>query len=133
MVIRSLIKLVLFSTTIYLAKELGVWDDPIEPTTNKLGIEAEEPLETKNSNDKPEERTDIGATISKELQKKKQDLEKKFCPKDSTCYSPSKPLGETIGEAFSKTWVALKGIPSYWGATFERIGARICQFFRGDK
>ncbi|KQS62388.1 uncharacterized protein LOC26526475 [Drosophila erecta] len=133
MIMRRLMKLVLFSSTIYLVKELGVWDEPIKPTSSKLGIEAEEPLKTKNSNDKPQEGTDIGTTISKELLKKKEDLEKKFCPKGTFCEPPPKPLGETIGEAFSKTWVALKGIPSYWSATFEKVGVRICQFFRGDK
>ncbi|XP_033155917.1 uncharacterized protein LOC117138149 [Drosophila mauritiana] len=133
MILNRLIKLVLFSSTIYLVKALGVWEEPFEARNSTLGKEGEEPLETKNSNDKSEEGTDIGATISKELQKKKEDLEKKFCPKGTFCEPPPKPLSKTVGEALSNTWGVLKGIPSYWSETFETVGARICQFFRGDK
>nr|XP_016996762.2 uncharacterized protein LOC108057132 [Drosophila takahashii] len=127
MIVHRFIKLVLFASTFYLAKELGVWEDP------------EEPLETESSNEPTLEKkspdyqnTFFDDEDKRKLQRKKEDLEKKFCPRGSICEPPPKPLSETIGDALYDTWLALKKIPPYWSRAAESMGATICRFFKGD-
>ncbi|KAI8039652.1 uncharacterized protein LOC128254337 [Drosophila gunungcola] len=144
MFLNRFIKLVLLAGTFYLGKELGVWDDP-EPVELKGSIppprlETEETVDTESSSEKKvdkKEKTEYQNTFfddedKRKLQRKKEDLEKKFCPRGSICEPPPKPLSESVGDALYDTWLALKKIPSYWSRAAENLGNTICRFFKGD-
>jgi len=69
----------------------------------------------------------------RKLKRKKEDLEKKFCPRGSICEPPPKPLSESVGDALYDTWLALKKIPSYWSSAAESLATSICRFIKGDR
>ncbi|XP_017078485.1 uncharacterized protein LOC108112750 [Drosophila eugracilis] len=138
MILQKLIKFVLFAGSFYLGKELGVFEDPIEPNTPRLEVE---PFEAEsNQSGQPEEKKSpdnkhvfFDEEDKRKLKRKKEEMEKKFCPKGSICEPPPKPLGESIGDALYDTWLALKKIPSYWRETADSMADTICRFFKGDK
>ncbi|XP_017049570.1 uncharacterized protein LOC108093798 [Drosophila ficusphila] len=137
MVVQRFIKFVLFAGTFYLAKELGVWEDPVEPDVN---MEKEGSVETESSTEQPAERKSpdfkkafFDEEDKRKLQRKKEELEKKLCPKGSICEPPPKSLSESIGEALYDTWLALKKIPPYWMEAAENVAESICRLIKGDK
>ncbi|XP_016946965.1 uncharacterized protein LOC108022508 [Drosophila biarmipes] len=141
MILHRLIKFVLFAGTFYLGKELGGWDDPVEAEIGKPKLETEDPVgtESSSSDQSAEKKThDFQNTFfddedKRKLQRKKEDLEKKLCPRGSICEPPPKPLSESVGDALYDTWLALKKIPSYWSRAAESMATSICRLFKGDK
>ncbi|XP_037716668.1 uncharacterized protein LOC119551404 [Drosophila subpulchrella] len=141
MILHRLIKFVLFAGTFYLGKELGGWDDPVEPEIGKLKLETEDSVETESSSGGQSvekkvpnfQNTFFDDEDKRKLKRKKEDLEKKFCPRGSICEPPPKPLSESVGDALYDTWLALKKIPSYWSSAFESMATSICRLIKGDR
>ncbi|XP_016988749.1 uncharacterized protein LOC108051238 [Drosophila rhopaloa] len=139
MILNRFLKFVLFAGTFYLGKELGVWDDPVELKSSTPIQETDETVETESSREKTVEKKGpdyhnsfFDEEEKRKLQRKKEDMEKKLCPKGSICEPPPKPLSESVGEALYDTWLALKKIPSYWSRAAESMADSICRFFKGD-
>jgi len=141
MILHRLIKFVLFAGTFYLGKELGGWDDPVEPEIGKPKLETEDSVETESSSGGQSvekkvpsfQNTFFDDEDKRKLKRKKEDLEKKFCPRGSICEPPPKPLSESVGDALYDTWLALKRIPSYWSSAAESLATSICRFIKGDR
>nr|XP_016928686.1 uncharacterized protein LOC108009121 [Drosophila suzukii] len=141
MILHRLIKFVLFAGTFYLGKELGGWDDPVEPEIGKPKLETEDSVETESSSGGQSvekkvpsfQNTFFDDEDKRKLKRKKEDLEKKFCPRGSICEPPPKPLSESVGDALYDTWLALKKIPSYWSSAAESLATSICRFIKGDR
>jgi len=141
MILHRLIKFVLFAGTFYLGKELGGWDDPVEPEIGKPKLETEDSVETESSSGGQSvekkvpsfQNTFFDDEDKRKLKRKKEDLEKKFCPRGSICEPPPKTLSESVGDALYDTWLALKKIPSYWSSAAESLATSICRFIKGDR
>jgi len=141
MILHRLIKFVLFAGTFYLGKELGGWDDPVEPEIGKPKLETEDSVDTESSSGGQSvekkvpsfQNTFFDDEDKRKLKRKKEDLEKKFCPRGSICEPPPKPLSESVGDALYDTWLALKKIPSYWSSAAESLATSICRFIKGDR
>ncbi|XP_016928686.2 uncharacterized protein [Drosophila suzukii] len=139
MILHRLIKFVLFAGTFYLGKELGGWEDPVEPEIGKPKLETEDSVETESSSGGQSvekkvpsfQNTFFDDEDKRKLKRKKEDLEKKFCPRGSICEPPPKPLSESVGDALYDTWLALKKIPSYWSSAAESLATSICRFIKG--
>ncbi|XP_068147001.1 uncharacterized protein [Drosophila tropicalis] len=133
MVLVTIAKFALVAGTIYITKELGVWDSPRNATNEKGEIKQIPNIPEAN---KRKDKSNIlfDDDDKKDLQRKMDEYKKKYCHKGGICEPPPpKPWTESVADAWADTIKALKKLPGYWSQAFKDIGESICDFFSSTK
>lgn len=140
MILGRFVRFLVFASTIYLAKELGSWDEvgqrvgaerpPSDlPVADDGFKEVPTPKELGSSNT---DRPFFDEEDKRRLKRAQEDLGKKIC-KPPLCEPKPKPFTESVSDALYDTWLALKKIPDYWSRAATDIQESISKFFDGGK